>query len=202
MRSNSGTARTTRATLAIAACVVGTGACASLSGLGQYSTASGDGSVVTDDVVTPPGDDAPTGDDLAQQPDAMGGDDVVDPTTDGSGETDVETPPGDARPDAPPPCNATSCNGCCVNGTCSGGNSVTTCGRNGAQCTDCTSKGGACNSGVCGTKPADSGTTTTGQCTSTNVTACSPCSGTFVYNTCCKSDHTCGCQFTAFAPCS
>lgn len=206
MRSTFGATRGTRAAPAIAlvigACAVWTGACASLEGLSQYSTVSGDGSVITEDVGTPSGDDAPAADDLAQVPDAPGADDVLDPT-DGSGPTDVETPPVDARSDAaPPPCNATSCNGCCTNGVCSGGNSVTTCGRHGAQCTDCTSKGGACNSGVCGTKPADSGTSTVGQCTSSNVTGCGACSGTAIYNTCCKTDHTCGCQFTIFAPCS
>jgi hypothetical protein len=192
-----------RAALAIGGCIIWTGACASVEGLSQYSTVSGDGSVTVTQDVAVPGDDGSAVDDNAQVPDAPGSDDVVDPA-DGSGMTDVGTPPMDASSGdaAPPPCNSTSCNGCCINGVCSGGNSVATCGRHGAQCTDCTSHGGACNSGVCGTKPADSGTTTTGQCTSTSTSGCGPCSGTAIYNTCCKSDHTCGCQFTFFAPCT
>ena len=198
----SGWARATRAALAVGACVVGTVACASIEGLSQYSTTNNDGAAA-EDVGTPPGDDAPATDDTGEVADAPGSDDVVDPG-DGSGTMmDGETPPADASSDAaPPPCNSTTCNGCCTNGVCSGGNSVTTCGRHGAQCSDCTSKGGACNAGACGTKPADSGTTTTGQCTSSNVAGCGACSGTAIYNTCCKSDHTCGCQFTVFAPCS
>jgi hypothetical protein len=190
------------ATLVTGACVVWSGACASVEGLSQYSTVSGDGSVTVVQDVGPQGDDAM--EDAAQGQDASGGDDVIADPPDGSDINDVAAPPMDAsRSDAAPPaCNSTTCNGCCTNGVCSGGNSVTTCGRHGAQCSNCTNLGGACNSGVCGSKPADSGTTTSGQCTSQSVSSCGPCSGTAIYNTCCKSDHTCGCQFTVFAPCT
>jgi hypothetical protein len=183
------------ATLAIGACVAWTGACASLSGLSQYSPGIGDASFGLDDVAPPPGDDSPALDEPAPLPDA--GDDVIDPP-DGSGPADVGAPPVDAKSDALPPCNSTTCNGCCVNGSCAGGNSVTTCGRNGVQCSDCTTHGGACNSGVCGTKPADSGSSY--QCLSTNLSACTSCAAA-LYTSCCKSDHTCGCQWTGFAPC-
>jgi hypothetical protein len=74
---------------------------------------------------------------------------------------------------------------------------VATCGRGGAACSNCMSQGGACNAGTCGHME---GGSTSYQCTSSNLSACNSCAQV-LYTSCCKSDHTCGCQWTGFAPC-
>ena len=95
-------------------------------------------------------------------------------------------------------CGAGTCGGCCnAAGDCVGGQSVATCGMGGPTCKDCTSAG-ACSQGSCTTPPADAGPPpicVLGSCSNSN------CAFFPIQGACCKSDQTCGCQWTAFAPC-
>lgn len=60
---------------------------------------------------------------------------------------------------APPPCNPSNCQGCCVGDACTAGTAPTACGIGGQTCTDCSSLGGTCvpegpgTGGVCTTQP-------------------------------------------------
>jgi hypothetical protein len=195
---------------------VSTAACAALSGLDRFAAGVDDASVVA---VQP---DPETGADDVQAPaDTQGGDEPgpdtgqPDGTTvsEGDGGADVHAAsdaatrdasgsdsgsPRDASmaPDAYV-CGTTSCGGCCSSGVCVGGQSVATCGVGGVLCKDCTSMG-ACSGGACATPPPDAGPPpmcVQSQCTNT-------CAVFFIQGVCCKSDQTCGCQYTAFGPCN
>jgi hypothetical protein len=124
-------------------------------------------------------------------------------TDDGSA-VDPEPPsdagkPGDASlvPDGYL-CGAATCGGCCnAAGDCVGGQSVATCGVGGPKCKDCTSSG-ACSHGSCTIPPPEAGPAPMcvfGSCSNSN------CAFFPIQGACCKSDQTCGCQWTAFAPC-
>jgi hypothetical protein len=95
-------------------------------------------------------------------------------------------------------CGAGTCGGCCnMAGDCVGGQSVATCGVGGPKCKDCTSSG-ACSQGSCTTRSPEAGPSPMcvfGSCSNSN------CAFFPIQGACCKSDQTCGCQWTAFAPC-
>jgi hypothetical protein len=95
-------------------------------------------------------------------------------------------------------CGADTCGGCCnAAGDCVGGQSVATCGSGGPKCKDCTSAG-ACSQGECTTPLPDAGPPPIcmfGSCSNSN------CAFFPIQGACCKLDQTCGCQWTAFAPC-
>ncbi|MGO9838095.1 MAG: hypothetical protein ACLP1X_28260 [Polyangiaceae bacterium] len=205
--------------LAVAVCVT---ACGALSGLDQYVATDEDSATVTlqpdpdaaqdDDTSTsPPEGEGETSDDagqdvgMSEQANGDGGADVGTPVD--AFVSDVVTKDA-ARVDSGQPsdaemapdnyvCGSTSCGGCCTGGVCAGGQSVATCGVGGVQCKDCTSTG-ACIGGSCTTPPVEAGPPpmcVASQCT--NVCAAAPIQGV-----CCKSDNTCGCQYTIFAPCN
>jgi hypothetical protein len=197
-----------RLCIGVLAVTVGASACASLSGLSQYSSSSpsDDGAAFTPELEATTGDDAgdetATNDDVAD-PDAQSPEDAQiwdaaanDATAKDAGRDDSARGSDAATvPDAYV-CGVTSCGGCCANGSCVGGQSVPTCGVGGVACKDCASMG-ACRSGSCAAPPVDAGPPpmcVVSQCT--NTCAVAPIQGV-----CCKSDQTCGCQFTIFAPC-
>jgi hypothetical protein len=94
-------------------------------------------------------------------------------------------------------CGPGSCGGCCsTTGDCLGGYSVATCGVSGQGCKDCTSSG-ACSQGSCTTPAPDAAPP---MCEAASCSG-SHCASTPIQSACCKSDHTCGCQWTVFAPC-
>lgn len=86
-----------------------------------------------------------------------------------------------------------SCGGCCDDGgSCVGGQSATTCGKNGGQCQDCTASGLRCSDSVCTSTPPppDSGNGPT--CVKS---LCPPLCIPVYQAACCKTaDDTCGCQ--------
>jgi hypothetical protein len=172
---------------AVVTCSVGSlCACEAVSGLNNYASGANDMPVVVEDGA------GPVGSDDGGPPDAsVAAEDAPTIELDAS----VQASDAESKPDGFV-CNTMTCNGCCDSAGCHGGNSVTTCGSGGATCTDCTSRGGACNNHVCGAHIVDAGP----QCTTTNVAACSKCA-TVLYTACCKKDGTCGCQWTGFAPC-
>lgn len=193
-----------RSFLGAALLVAGTAsACAAVSGLNMYSGSAGDDGAATgkeDGGQSPPPGDDSTGDEpLADGEAAM--EEPGDPQETGNA-PDSGAPGSEAGGgDASRTCSPANCNGCCQGTVCYGGHSLNTCGVAGAACVNCTSQG-ACNAnGTCGAPPKDGGGLAAGKCTSTDVSSCGLCSGTFVYDTCCASG-TCGCQFTPFAPCS
>jgi hypothetical protein len=160
-------------------------ACAAIAGVDGYQPGDDEKTpsiFVTDaasDAFTTPGADGWTG------------------TEDNGTDADTDsTSPVDAAysADARPPCNTTTCNGCCdSNGNCAGGQSQATCGTGGEQCISCGS-GTTCNkSGACVNTPVDSGPPPA--CV---ASSCQKCGA--VQSTCCKSDNTCGCAYP-FAPC-
>jgi hypothetical protein len=194
----------------LALSVFGASACGALEGLSPYESVSeladagrlrpADAHAETTNL-PPSGDDtsAPDSSDL----DETGADDsspVVteagDDATDDAGEpgandtgapADAEMIP-DVAIDAPPACGPMTCGGCCQGGMCHGGSSITTCGKGGSACSDCTSEGACSGNGTCTAPVPDAGTKTCNpsQC----VVVCIP-----VYQgACCKSDGTCGCQ--------
>jgi hypothetical protein len=95
-------------------------------------------------------------------------------------------------------CGTGTCGGCCsAQGDCVGGQSIATCGADGTKCKDCTSVG-ACSRGSCATPPPDAGPPPMcvfGSCSNSH------CAFFPIQGACCKLDQTCGCQWTAFAPC-
>ncbi len=180
-------------------CGVMAGACTAVSGLNNYSGSTGDIFGEGGSAEGGAGDDSTAADSPAPLDDASD-DVVVNDPVDSPENAETGGPPVDAGTDGSPPlCTSSNCNGCCGSDhLCHGGSSVDTCGKSGVSCVDCTSHGGACNAGVCGTAPKDASTTY--QCTSTSTSACTSCAAV-LYTSCCKSDHTCGCQWTGFAPC-
>ena len=208
--------RTCASTLSLT--VLGAGACAQIAGLPDYSTgglpaqggatplvqteASADeASEATGEGATGEGQgegDAGPAEDLhPASGDDEGGSDASEPT-DGGQPTDGSVP-SDANlvPDGYT-CGPGTCGGCCsTKGDCVGGQSVATCGVGGQKCQDCTSSG-ACSEGTCTTPPPDAGPPP--MCV---VASCSTgnCAGFPIQGACCKSDQTCGCQWTVFAPC-
>ena len=194
---------------AVVVAVVGSSACAQLAGLSDYT--SGDPGQ-PDSFVTPVSPEATNADDSgeATRDDASDpgdseaappgpGDDRTDATErqDAGAPRDAGTPSdANLRPDTYV-CGAGTCGGCCnAAGDCVGGQSVATCGVGGLACKDCTSSG-ACSNGSCATPLPDAGPPP--MCV---LSAC-PNSSCFypIQGACCKSDQTCGCQWTAFAPC-
>jgi hypothetical protein len=96
-------------------------------------------------------------------------------------------------------CGPGTCSGCCTStGGCAGGQSVNTCGVGGASCKDCKSSG-ACSAGACSTPVKDAAPPP--MCVVSVCQTTNPCAGAPFQGVCCKSDETCGCQWTAFAPC-
>jgi hypothetical protein len=196
---------------------VGMTACGALSGLDQYVAGGDDAAVVgvepdpeagenDDPSALPQEGDGEASDDAGEDVvtieqgngdtgtsvDAFVGDVVTrDVGTDSRSPSDAEMAPDNYV------CGASSCGGCCTGGVCAGGQSVATCGVGGVQCKDCTNMG-ACSSGSCSTPPVEAGPPpmcVASQCM--NVCAAAPIQGV-----CCKSDNTCGCQYTIFAPCN
>jgi hypothetical protein len=179
--------RALSAVFVVGALVVGTGACGALSGISDYE------SVSTSADASPAGSsDAPSGTVTSEPVD--GGGNAEDLGTDASADdavADDSAAPDvpDVELDAAPACSPKLCGGCCQGGICHGGQSVSTCGKGGDSCSDCTSEGACSSAGTCVAPVVDAGTPktcTTSQCT--NV--CIP----FYQGTCCKSDGTCGCQ--------
>jgi hypothetical protein len=188
--------------------------CARISGLGDYSTAgsppTGNSATVMDasDVgaALDPGDqagDEGSGDEVADpigdEPPALAEEDDADATGAGAGDSSDADGPSDAGlvPDGYV-CGPGTCGGCCsATGDCVGGESVSTCGSGGATCQDCEGSG-ACSQGACVASPLDAGPRP--MC---DVASCSTgnCAGFPIQGACCKSDQTCGCQWTIFAPC-
>ena len=195
--------------LAAVLAVVGAVACAQLAGLPDYSA----GASTTGLESSTPGEQTDatvdaTSDDVGG--DEVGNDDQSEPDVEEIGDLDAaDAGASDASVDAdsssgsngPPDgyaCGPETCGGCCTTtGDCVGGQSVGTCGVGGQACKDCTSSG-ACAQGACTTPPADAGPPP--MCV---VTSCSSslCAGFPFQGPCCKSDQTCGCQWTVFAPC-
>jgi hypothetical protein len=186
------------------------GACGQIAGLADYST--GESSLDSSLTATVPaeasGDDASQGVSDAGPPENDGGP-MGDPGFDaGEGEDATEPDSGDAGqpsdagntnqiPDGYA-CGPDTCGGCCnATGDCVGGQSVATCGVAGQKCDNCT-EAGACSQGSCATPPPDAGPPP--MCV---VASCSTknCAGFPIQGACCKSDQTCGCQWTVFAPC-
>ena len=126
-------------------------------------------------------------------------------SADGGGDGDAGPPidagePGDASqiPDGYA-CAPSTCGGCCAStGDCVGGQSVATCGVGGQKCQDCTSSG-ACSQGSCATRAPEAGPPP--MCVPATCLAASHCAGYPFQGGCCKPDQTCGCQWSAFAPC-
>lgn len=192
------------ATVVLAA--IGAGACAQIAGLPDFSTgdpqvdssvptrrpkdAAADEPAVSDDQ-SPTDDQSPVDEPDGEAPDdAQDGDAATEPG-EGGGPSDAnEIPDGYV-------CNTNTCGGCCDHGNCVGGQSVATCGVDGVSCKDCTSSG-ACSSGSCSTPPVEAGPPP--KCMVSTCT--NHCSGAPIQGVCCKSDNTCGCQWTAFAPCN
>ncbi len=190
--------------LAALLAVVGEVACAQVAGLPDYSVgASTTGPesstpVVQDDTSV----DATTDNvdnEAPSEPDAeeIGSvDDAEASASDASGDAG----PSDGSNAAPDgyACGPDTCGGCCSStGDCVGGQSVGTCGVGGQACKDCTTSG-ACVEGACATPPPDAGRPP--MCV---MASCSPslCAGFPIQGPCCKSDQTCGCQWSVFAPC-
>ena len=157
-----------------------TSACAAITGLDGYQSGqqSSTGADASSDAFAL-GDDAST-----EEP-------LTDDSNDASSSSDAMSAYVDALDDlgdAPPPCGPMTCLHCCFNGSCQGGGSVNSCGVNGAECQDCTDKGGACSNGACTTKVVDAAPPPT--CDPGKCGGCAP-----VWEKgCCKSDGTCGCS--------
>ena len=164
--------------------------CAAISGLGDYEDMPGAGnSALTQPGAEASSDDASPSTDLINEDDAsMAVSDTGAATADGGELADVNL-------DAPPPCGAGSCGGCCMNGSCVGGQSVTTCGIGGDLCKDCTNMGGACSKGACTTRVVDAAPAPT--CDKSKCGGCIP----FYQVGCCKSDDTCGCEVSVTTDC-
>ena len=155
-------------------------ACANVSGLegyqsGEESTSTGSDAGAATDAFVAPADDAWT--EPLSTVDAGTSDASMAAPTEAS--VDVG--------DAAPPCGPMTCQQCCSNGACVGGGSVNSCGQGGAECQDCTDKGGACTNGACTTKVADAPPPPA--CDSMKCSGCAP----VWEKSCCKSDGTCGC---------
>lgn len=185
------------------------GACGQIAGLADYSTGASslDSSITAtlppeasaDDAGEGAGDAGPPGNDTGTVGDpgfeAGEGEDAADPDAGDAGPLDAGDP--NQVPDGYA-CGPDTCGGCCnVAGDCVGGQSVATCGVAGQRCDDCT-EAGACSQGSCAAPPPDAGPPP--MCV---VTSCSTknCAGFPIQGACCKSDQTCGCQWTVFAPC-
>jgi hypothetical protein len=198
-----------RSLAAVTAIVCG-GACARIAGLAEYSAGalSPDSDSSANSGTEPSAEEAgeSAGEDGPSEHDAgaMG---VPGPVP-GEGEDADDLDGGDAGPpiDAGDPsqipdgyaCGPGTCGGCCsATGDCVGGQSVATCGVAGQKCKDCTDPG-ACSQGSCATPAPDAGPPP--MCV---VASCSTrnCAGFPIQGVCCKSDQTCGCQWTIFAPC-
>ena len=190
--------------LAAVTVLVGEGACAQLAGLPDYSVgdslpgADGYAPVVRVDASA----DETSDESSSESPYEHDAGAIETADDAGAGETD---PPIDAgqpidsggMPDGYA-CGPGTCGGCCsATGGCVGGQSVATCGVAGQTCKDCTSSG-ACVQGECSTPSPEAGPPP--MCV---AGSCSPslCAGFPIQGPCCKSDQTCGCQWTAFAPC-
>jgi hypothetical protein len=191
--------------------VVGAGACAQIEGLPDYSA----GELPEPDSSTPlartetsdaagevalgeasddgqvEGDAGPMGDPRPVSGDCGGDGDDAGKATEGGKPSDASLVPDGYV------CGPGTCGGCCnTTGDCVGGQSVTTCGL-GGRCKDCTSSG-ACSQGECTTPPLDAAPPpmcVLASCSNSN------CAGFPIQGACCKSDQTCGCQWTVFAPC-
>jgi hypothetical protein len=190
--------------LAAIIAIVGEGACAQIAGLPDYSAgqslpgfdsdapviradASADKTSDEVDNESPREQDAGT---TGNSDDAAAGD-TGQPIDAGQPSDPSGMPDGYA-------CGPGTCGGCCSTaGDCVGGQSVATCGVSGQKCKDCTSSG-ACVQGECANPPPEAGPPP--MCV---VASCSPshCAGFPIQGPCCKSDQTCGCQWTVFAPC-
>jgi hypothetical protein len=193
----------------VALALFGASACGALDGLSDYESGSGlsdSGTIHPVDAHSDTSSQSPTGDDDSVEPDTgnpsgptddgsplepEAGDDTSDDggstNGDGGSPDDVENIP-DVAVDAAPACTSMTCGGCCMNGTCYGGSSVSTCGKGGSACKDCSSQGACSANGSCSTPQVDSGHQTS--CSASSCLLCIP-----VYQQgCCKSDDTCGCQ--------
>jgi hypothetical protein len=158
--------------------------CAALAGLGDYKEqpAHDDTALNTTDGTAPDSDAA-----------SPGSDDNGDEETgsEDGGLVFESGPLPDIDLDAPPPCGAGNCGGCCMNGECVGGHSVNTCGTGGALCKDCTNNGGSCSSsGQCKTAAPVDAAAPPPACKASSCTGCIP----FYQMGCCKADQTCGCE--------
>jgi hypothetical protein len=215
---------------AICLAAVGAAACAQIAGLPDFSpggesaldgspkpdpsngddqTTGSDEPSTTDD--QGPGDLVPVGDvdgsdaDSGEANDADGSEGNAEATTPDAGSPDAVAvvdagAPSDASgiPDGYV-CGPETCGGCCnSSGNCAGGQSVNTCGTGGANCKDCTSSG-ACSAGACSTPVKDAAPPP--MCDPTSCASTNHCAGFPIQGSCCKLDDTCGCQWTAFAPC-
>jgi hypothetical protein len=163
-------------------------ACASLSGLGTFS--SGPGQDASVDEALPSLEAGALADAL------LIGDDVVDGPTDDGWTLPDESSAGDAAPadpgdapanaDAHAPCSSATCSGCCdTAGVCHGGASASSCGVNAQRCVACPS-GKVCSSGACATSGGPPPSCTTSSCHN----GCIP----VWQGSCCRSDGSCGCQ--------
>jgi hypothetical protein len=198
-----------RALAAVTAIVCG-GACSQIAGLAEYSTgeSSPDSSSFTriptaasaEDASERPGNDGPP----EPAPGAIGDPGSVpgeEQDADDADQGDAGQPIDAGDPSQIPDgyaCGPDTCGGCCnATGDCVGGQSVATCGVGGQNCKDCTASG-ACSQGSCATPSPDAGPPP--MCV---VASCSTrnCAGFPIQGACCKSDQTCGCQWTIFAPC-
>jgi hypothetical protein len=191
--------------LATAFAVVGEVGCAQLAGLPGYSvgesTTDPESSapvIPIDATVDATSDDV--GDEAPSEPDAEGTGEEVEDAEGSATDASSDAGPADGSNGAPDgyACGRDTCGGCCsTTGNCVGGQSVGTCGVGGQACKDCTTSG-ACTQGTCKTPPHDAGPPP--MCV---VASCSTslCAGFPIQGPCCKSDQTCGCQWTVFAPC-
>jgi hypothetical protein len=184
--------------LAVAAAL---GACASISGLNEFSNdtcnfCSDDGGAsvavapdTSSEVVEEnDGIDVEIPEATPEQPPSDGTDGVEEDAARDARNTASDAPP-DVSSEAAT-CSQASCDGCCTTaGLCAAGGLNNACGVAGSPCQECSS-GLVCGaSGSCTSPPVDAGTMPPPGCNpSTCTNLCVP-----YFIQCCKSDETCGC---------
>lgn len=162
----------------------GLGGCAAISGLGDYGEGTSiDPDSSTSQLVKDSGPFATDGNDVPDTgtPSDDTADPDGDPVNDAAGLADV-------NPDSAPACSTITCGGCCMNGECVGGQSVSTCGKGGGLCKDCSGMGGGCSTAGACIPYVDSGPPPT-----CDKSKCPPCIPVYQSTCCIQPAQTCGC---------